>query len=208
VGDRISVVTIAKTQSEIEAKIAEYENQTLRPDEFCASANPSLVEAWPESLAKVTGDVVIINESDARIVNERFVEELVAALEPDTIVKGLEVSHSYENFANVCCRAELLKRIPVTTEYSLGQDTEWYERCKRAGVRVKQIPRAAVVHDRGFATEKMLSRAYEYGRLNVRLIRKYGFYDLGELIRRYELRRKIAEEFLKGAADELSSAAS
>lgn len=200
----ISVVTIAKSQEEIDGKISEFKGQAVYPDEFCTSTNPSLVEAWPEALAKVTGDIVVITETDAHIIDAHFIEELAANVRPDTIVKGLEINHFWENFANVCCRAELLRKYPVTTEYSLGQDTDWYERCKRAGVKVRQMRGAAVIHDRGFATHKQLSRAYEYGRVNVRLIRLYGFYDLSKLIERYELQKKIAEEYLRGISDELN----
>jgi hypothetical protein len=202
--NKISVVTIAKTEEEIERKIAEFDGQTVSPDEFCASTNPSLADAWPEAFSTVTGDVVVITETDARIVDEHFVEDLIGNSKPDTIVKGLESNHCWENFANVCCGAELLKRIPVTAEYSLGQDTEWYERCRRAGVKVRQIRGAAVIHDRGFATAKQLSRAYEYGRINVRLIREYGFCDMRKLFERHEMRKRIAEEHLRGMHDELN----
>lgn len=202
---RISVVTIAKTRAEIDAKIRELSNQTMPVDEFCTSMLPGIPNAWAEAFSKVTGDIIVVTETDAHVVNERFIEDLVSEVHDGEIVKGLEINHRMENFANIAFFAELLKTHRINPEYPFAEDTEWYARLKKDGIVVRHINGGAVVHDRGFATQKQFDRAYEYGRLHVRLIKKHGYYPLEDLIKRFELQKKIAEESLRGIRDELEA---
>ena len=202
---KISVVTIAKTQTEIDRKIAEFKNQKTQPDEFCYSTHPDLATAWVEAIGKATGDIVVITETDTQMITDDFIGELTQGMNGNSneIVKGIETNHTWENFANVAVSRRVLQENPITTEFGIGQDTEWYARCKSRGVKIKQVNRGHVAHYRGIATEKMLSRAYEYGRLNVRLIKKYGFFSMAEYIKRIRLQGKIAAETLHGIIDEL-----
>lgn len=200
---RISLVTIAKTQAEIDAKIAELSAQTIVPDEYCYSTHSDLATAWGEAFAKVTGDIVIVNETDAHPINDRFIEDLLKNYSPDKITKGLEVNGFWENFANIIFDAKLLKKFPVTLNNGLAQDTEWYCRLKAAGIKIDQAQTSVVVHHRPSVTEKQLARAYEYGREHVKLIKKYSYYPLEKLRQRYDLYVKIGLESLRGIDDEL-----
>lgn len=202
-GPRVSVVVIAKTQQEIEDKKRELSKQTVKPDEYCTSTNPDLATAWTEAFNKVTGDIVVVTESDARMLNERFIEELISNVRDGEITKGLEISHEWENFANIAFPAGLLKRFPVTKEYGIAQDTEFFCRCKGSGIRVRRINGATVIHDRGFASKKQIERAYRYGRLHVRLMKKYNYHPLSEYVERLEIQRDAANETLRGINDEL-----
>jgi GT2 family glycosyltransferase len=200
---RISVVTIAKTQAEIDAKILELSGQTILADEFCTSTLPKLSDAWVEAFSKVTGDIIVVTETDAHVRGPNFIEDLISQIHHGEIVKGTEINHRLENFANIAFFSDLLKQNPITYEYSIAQDTDWYARCKANGVTIRHINGGEVFHDRGFATQKQVGRAYEYGRLHVRLIKKYGYYPLDDLIKRFKLQKRIAEESLRGIRDEL-----
>jgi GT2 family glycosyltransferase len=200
---KISLVTIAKTQSEIDNKIRELKSQTIVPDEYCTSTHPDLVAAWVEAFSKVTGDIVVVTETDTSVTSNKFIEELIDNLKENEIVKGNEINHRWENFANIAFRLSILKDNPITKDYSYAQDTEWYVRCKNKGIKVRQVNGATVIHDRGIVSQKQLDRAYEYGRIHARLILNTNFYSISELMNRYELQKAIAEESLRGMRDEL-----
>ena len=204
---RVSLVTIAKTQAEIDEKKEELKNQTAQIYEFCTSTHPDLARAWVEAFSKVTGDVVVVNECDAHITSNHFIEDLLKELRPGEIIKGMEMNHQWENFANTAFHADLLKRHPVTAKYGIAQDTEWFIQCKANSGRVRHIQGAAVIHERGIATEKQKSRAYDYGRLHTMLIKKYGYFPLEQLVKRHKLQKEIAERNLQGIEDELNAPA-
>lgn len=202
---KISLVMIAKTRQEIDKKKADLSTQTIPPDEYCTSTLPRVRDAWAEAFGKVTGDVIVVTETDTLVTSDTFIEELIRAVRPGQIVKGLEVNFIYENFANIAFEAALIKAHPLPADMDLAEDTDWYWACRDAGITINRIMGATVIHHRGVATKKMLDRAYNYGRVHVQLMKKYHYHPLDDYIRETEMKLAIAQEELRGIRDELEA---
>jgi glycosyltransferase involved in cell wall biosynthesis len=202
---RVSLILIAKTEAEIEAKKTLLQRQSYPLVEFCTSTLPGFAPAFQDAMDKATGDILVFTETDCTPLHEHWLAELVAAVEPDTVVHGLTVTDSTPNMANTALPAAVAKRFPRNPDFDSAEDTEWFLRMERAGIRYKQLNNAIVFHTRPFVRTALRDRAYRYGRDWVRLSRAYGYVTVEALRERAENEKVVAERTLQGIRDQLES---
>jgi len=83
----------------------------------------------------------------------------VQAGAPGTASPGFAVT------ANLAIRRSLLDRLPFDESFpaAAGEDRDWGERAARAGVGMRFVPAATVVHQSGMSTRAFLRQQYRYG---------------------------------------------
>lgn len=201
----VSVILIARTEEELEPVRQKLANQDYPRVEICTSTAPGFAAAYQDAMDKAAGDVLVFTETDCEALSPRWLSELVAAVEPDTVVHGLTVTDTTPNMASLALPADVARRFPRNPAYGAAEDTEWILRMQEAGIRYRQLDRAAVIHRRPFIRRAMMDRAYGYGRDWVRLSRRYGYVSVEDLTERAATDREVAERTLQGIRDELQN---
>lgn len=202
---KVSIIIIAKEQKEIDEHIERLKVQEADFNvEYCGSTKNGFAEAYQEALENATGDIVVFTETDVRPITKTWLKELVSAVEDNSIVHGITATDKTPNMANTALKRELALKYKRNSEWHASEDTEWILRMQTDGVKWVQLDCAPVYHERPAVRLSHLERAYQYGRDWVKLIKKYKYYDLQTLIRRFEIDEQIAKETLRGIRDELN----
>jgi GT2 family glycosyltransferase len=172
--ERISVICIARTQEELLEKRERLRTQTLQDFEFVGEAGGTIPQAWNRAIARAQGQILVFTETDARPVDEHWLEQLVAAI-PDehTMVKGLEINSLPWAMDNLACHRSVLANVRFNEEFLWAEDTELFCRLRREGYELRQVAVAPVIHLGRLASRRFLRRAFRYGIYNARLRLRY-----------------------------------
>ncbi|MFN8496843.1 MAG: hypothetical protein U0641_03235 [Anaerolineae bacterium] len=180
---RVSVICIALSPREFEPLQRKLAAQTWHDFEFVGEVGGTIPEAWNRAIARAQGDILVFTETDAVPVYNTWLEELVASvLDDKTIVKGLEITGSTLDLANLACYRTAFTNASFDEEFRWAEDTELFCQWKTQGFRFIEIPRAPVIHPRKIANKRMIRRAFRYGVYNARLAHRYSDpVQLGEI---------------------------
>jgi glycosyltransferase involved in cell wall biosynthesis len=175
---RFSVISIAKTEKELEHLRRSLANQTFRDFEFIVSTGGTIPEAWNNAISKATGDFIVLIESDAVPLSNKWLEEISRVAEKGVVYKGLEINPTDLDLCNLVCDSSILKAERFDVSFHICEDTELFARLRSKGVRIEQINDFPVIHAPSHTWEKTLSRSlikgvywakifYLHGRENV-----------------------------------------
>jgi len=174
---KVSVVVIGKNNEDID-ELKEYlKHQTFKDFEIVSSTKKGIPQAWNDAIRKAKGDIIITTETDARPVNNHWIDDLVKAIEQyddKTIIRGLEVNPTHWRNANIVARASLFKENPFDEHYSIAEDTEFYARLRSKDYLGLELPIAPVIHERKASAWKLIKNSFLYGIYQVRIQKKYG----------------------------------
>ncbi|MFH1473796.1 MAG: glycosyltransferase family A protein [Candidatus Aenigmatarchaeota archaeon] len=176
---KVSVVSIAKRERELDQLKKALRKQTYKNFEFVFSTKRGIPNAWNDAIGRAKGDIIIITESDCLPLNNKWLEEMVRAIkktDKKTLIRGVEIQPTPWCWSNIGCHASVLKDNPLDECYPVGEDTELFARLKKKGYKNIELPIAPVIH---FKKYKGFSRTvkdyYTYGILLSKIRRKYGF---------------------------------
>lgn len=172
---RVSVISIALQEKEFAPLRRVLARQTYRDFEFVGEAGGTIPEAWNRAIARARGEILVFTETDATPVDERWLEQLVSSV-PDekTIVKGLEVSGSPWDMANLAAHRSVFADARFDESFVWAEDTELFCRLKQRGYRLLRVDTAPVIHRHKLGSKRMTRRAFRYGVYHARLRLMYG----------------------------------
>ncbi|MEM0232723.1 MAG: glycosyltransferase [Candidatus Nezhaarchaeales archaeon] len=171
---KVSVISIAKHETEFERLKKALEMQTFKDFEFITSTKGSIPEAWNDALSRAKGEIIVFIESDAFPLNERWLEEIVANFRKGAVLKGLEINPTSLNLCNLVCDAEIFKKVRFDESFKCTEDTELFARLRKMGVEVGFVNAFPVVHVPSRTWRKTLSRSFRSGMYFMKIIYMHG----------------------------------
>ena len=183
---KVSVIAIAKRNSELDNLKKALSKQTFKDYEFITSDKRGIPQAMNDAIEKANGEIIIVTESDAIPLTNTWLEEMVSAVKSQnksdprrrTLVRGLEVSPLPWCWCNLGCYSSVLKNNKLNTKYPMAEDTELFARLRKKGYRGVELAIAPVLHTRkGRGIWKSASNSFTYGRLLTRITLDYGHLD-------------------------------
>jgi glycosyltransferase involved in cell wall biosynthesis len=176
----VSVITIAKSQREVQKLKAELGKQTFRDFEFVVSTKKGIPQAMNDAIERATGKIIVVTESDALPMTSTWLEEMVSAVKKynkgskKTLVRGIEVTPTAWDWSNFAAYASVLKKNKLDESFPIAEDTELFARLRRKGYRGVELPIAPVMHERSGSITKMIRNNFLYGILLVKIQMRYG----------------------------------
>ena len=171
---KISVISIAKDEEELEDLKIALSKQTYRDFELVISTKGTIPEAWNDAILRAKGEFLVFTESDAFPLNDEWLEEISSHLEKNTIIKGLEIRPSNLNMCNLVADAAIFKKMGFDESFPVGEDSELFARLQANGVKIRWVNAFPVIHTPSISWKKTLSRSFLYGRLQMKIIYLYG----------------------------------
>ncbi len=170
----VSVLIIARKKEECDEITAHLSRQSLNDFEVITEVGGTIPQAWNRALARAKGHFIVFTETDARPLDERWLEQLVASMDDEkTVIKGLEVNHSPWNLCNTIMKREALIERGFDESFLCAEDTELlsYLRCR--GYRLEKRAIAPVIHAVRADSPKAVRRAFRYGINWMRIRHRY-----------------------------------
>jgi glycosyltransferase involved in cell wall biosynthesis len=171
---KFSVISIAKTEKELENLRGVLAKQTFRDFEFLVSTGGTIPEAWNSAISKATGDYIILIESDAMPLNSTWLEEISRIVKKRTAYKGLEINPTDLDLCNFVCDASILKQEKFDSSFTVCEDMELFARLRSKRVAIRNVMGFPVIHSPSQTWEKTLSRSLKRGVYYARIFYLYG----------------------------------
>jgi hypothetical protein len=171
---KLSVVSIAKTREELDKLENDLSNQTYQDYEFVGSTEGTIPEAWNDAISKAEGDFLVFTETDARPINDRWLEDIAKNLRHNFIVKGTEIRPMDLNMCNLVADAKIFKKERFDESFPVCEDTELFARLRKNNIPIEKVDGFPVVHVPTISWKKTLSRAFTYGHLFMKIVYRHG----------------------------------
>jgi len=171
---KISVISIAKKDSDFERLRKALEEQTFRDFEFVTSTKGSIPEAWNDAISRARGEILVFVESDAFPLSNNWLEEIAKHARKNAVLKGLEINPTDLNLCNLVCDANIFKKVRFDESFKVREDVEIFARLRRMGVEVGFVNAFPVVHVPTRTWRKTLSRALRSGIYYMKIIYMHG----------------------------------
>jgi hypothetical protein len=178
----VSVISIAKKESDLEDLRKILRKQTFRDFEFLYSTKKGIPQAWNDVMQRTIGKIIVITESDALPLTNTWLEEMVRAVKKynkndpkkRTLIRGIEVAPLSWCWCNFASYASVLKNNKLDESYPIAEDTDLFARLSKQGYKGLELPIAPVAHSRSTSVSKMIKNNFKYGMLLVKIQMKYG----------------------------------
>lgn len=171
---KISVISIAKRDSEFKDLRKALANQTFQDFEFITSTKGAIPEAWNDVISRARGEFLVFTESDAFPLNDRWLEEIVKTAKKNTVLRGLEIKPTDPNLCNLVCDASIFKKVNFDESFQIGEDTELFARLRKMGIKIEHINAFPVIHNSEQTWRKTLSRGIKRGMLFMKITYLHG----------------------------------
>jgi GT2 family glycosyltransferase len=171
---KVSVISIAKRNSDFERLRKALEQQTFRDFEFITSTKGSIPEAWNDAISRAKGEIFVFIESDAFPLSNNWLEEIVKHFKKNAILKGLEINPTSLNLCNLVCDASIFKNVRFDESFKVCEDTELFARLRKMGVEIGFVNAFPVVHIPARSWKKTFSRALRNGIYYMKIIYMHG----------------------------------
>lgn len=171
---KVSVISIAKSETEFERLRKALDRQTFKDFEFITSIKGSIPEAWNDALSRAKGEILVFIESDAFPLNEHWLEEIIENWRKDAVLKGLEINPTSLNLCNLICDANIFRKVKFDESFKCTEDTELFARLKKMGFKVGFVYAFPVVHVPSRTWRKTLSRGFKSGLYFMKIIYLHG----------------------------------
>jgi len=178
---KISVISIAKKESEFEKLRKALANQTFQDFEFVTSTKGTIPEAWNDAISRAKGEILVFIESDAFPLNDRWLEEIVKNWKKNAVLKGLEINPTSLNLCNLVCDASIFKKVRFDESFRICEDTELFARLRKMGVEIGFVNSFPVVHVPTQTWKKTLSRGLRSGMYYMKIIYLHGRRNIDDI---------------------------
>jgi hypothetical protein len=171
---KISVISIAKTEEELEPLRKMLSTQSYQDFEFISSTKGTIPEAWNDAISRAKGEYLVFTESDAMPLNNQWLEEISSNLKKNTVIKGIEINPSDLNMCNLACDALIFKQERFDTGFKCAEDTELFARLRKKGVTIERVNAFPVFHSPRQSWKKTLNRGFLLGLYFMKIIYLHG----------------------------------
>lgn len=167
---KISVISIAKQEEELENLIKSLKKQTFKDFELIISTKGTIPEAWNDAISRASGEYFVFTESDATPLNNLWLEEIVKFAKKNTVIKGLEIRPTDLDLCNLVCDASIFRKEKFDENFKVAEDSELFARLRKKGVQIEFINAFPVIHIPDQSWKKTLTRSFKYGRYYIKII--------------------------------------
>jgi len=181
---KISVISIAKKEKELENLRKALANQTFQDFELITSTKGTIPEAWNDAVSRAKGEFLVFIESDATPLNGQWLEEIIKNAKENRICKGLEINPTDLNLSNLVCDASIFKRERFDESFPIGEDTEFFVRVRKKGIKIEHVNAFPVIHNPKQTWRKTLSRGLKRGMLFMKIIYLHGRDNIDDINKR------------------------
>lgn len=171
---KISVISIAKQESELERLRQALANQTFKDFEFVISTKNTIPEAWNDAISKAKGEFLVFTESDSVPLYDTWLEEIVKTAKKGAILKGLEINPTDLDLCNLVCDAEIFRDLRFDESFRICEDTEFFVRSRKTGIEIQFTNAFPVIHTPSKSWRKTLYRAPRFGINHIRILFLHG----------------------------------
>jgi glycosyltransferase involved in cell wall biosynthesis len=171
---KISVISIAKKDSDFERLRKALDEQTFRDFELVTSTKGTIPEAWNDAISRAKGEILVFIESDAFPLSNNWLEEIAKHARKNAVLKGLEINPTDLNLCNLVCDASIFKKVRFDESFKIREDTELFARLRKMGIEVGFVNAFPVVHVPTRTWRKTLSRALRSGMYYMKIIYMHG----------------------------------
>jgi GT2 family glycosyltransferase len=171
---KISVISIAKKESDFLRLRKALEDQTFKDFEFVTSTKGTIPEAWNDAISRSKGNIFVFTESDAFPLNDHWLEEIVEYAKEGAILKGLEIKPTDLDLCNLVCDALVFKNIRFDESFHVCEDTELFARLRKTGAEIQFVNAFPVIHMPSKTWRKTLSRGPIIGVNNIKILYLHG----------------------------------
>lgn len=178
---KVSVISIAKSEAELERLRKTLERQMFKDFEFITSTKGSIPEAWNDALSRAGGEIIVFIESDAFPLNEHWLEEIVTNFKKGTVMKGLEIVPTGLNLSNLVCDAEICRKLRFDESFKCAEDTELFARLRKIGVKIEFVNAFPVIHVSSRTWRKTLSRSFRNGMYYMKIMYMHGRENIDDI---------------------------
>jgi glycosyltransferase involved in cell wall biosynthesis len=178
---KISVISIAKKDSDFEKLRKALDEQTFRDFELVTSTKETIPEAWNDAISRAKGEILVFIESDAFPLSNNWLEEIAKHAKKNAVLKGLEINPTDLNLCNLVCDASIFKKIRFDESFKIREDTELFARLRKMGIEVGFVNAFPVVHVPTRTWRKTLSRALRSGMYYMKIIYMHGRKNIDDI---------------------------
>jgi glycosyltransferase involved in cell wall biosynthesis len=178
---KISIISIAKKDSDFERLRKALDNQTFRDFELVTSTKGSIPQAWNDAISRARGEILVFVESDAFPLSNNWLEEIVKHTRKNAVLKGLEINPTDLNLCNLVCDASIFKKVRFDESFKVREDTELFARLRKMGIEVGFVNAFPVVHVPTRSWKKTLSRAFRSGMYYVKIVYLHGRKNIDDI---------------------------
>jgi glycosyltransferase involved in cell wall biosynthesis len=171
---KVSIISIAKKDSDLDRLRKALEEQTFRDFEFITSTKGSIPEAWNDAISRARGEIFVFIEADAFPLSNNWLEEIVKHARKNAVLKGLEINPTSLNLCNLVCDAYIFKNVRLDESFKVCEDTELFARLRKMGVEIGFVNAFPVVHIPTRMWKKTFSRALRNGMYYMKIIYMHG----------------------------------
>ena len=171
---KISVISIAKQESEFKRLREALAAQTFQDFEFVTSTKESIPQAWNDAVSRSKGDIFVFTESDAFPLNNKWLEEIVENAKVGTVLKGLEIKPTDLDLCNLVCGSSIFKEVCFDENFHSGEDVEFFTCLRKMGIPIEFVNAFPVVHVSSQTWRKTLSRGITGGMNLIKIVYLYG----------------------------------
>ena len=171
---KISVISIAKKEEELENLRQALAAQSFQDLELIISTEETIPKAWNDALSRATGEFIVFTESDAIPLNNQWLKEMLFFAKKNTIIKGIEINPKDLNLCNLICDAEIFKKFKFNESFKFAEDTELFARLRKEGIKIECVKGFPVIHTPKKSWKKTITRSFLYGLYFIKIIYLHG----------------------------------
>jgi len=171
----ISVVLIAKHKDELTSVLNDLQRQSCDKFEVVTVFGSMTVsQAWNKGITKATGDIILFTESDCSLPYD-WVETLSNLVELKGFAMGSEIITTSREWSmsNVGIKADIARKEHMDERFTIGEDTEWFERIAKRGFSLQRLPRPIVYHHRNKLGMHRFKQAFLSGKNRILIMLKH-----------------------------------
>lgn len=171
---KISVISIAKKEEELDDLRKVLASQTFRDYELITSTKGTIPQAWNDAISRANGEFLVFIESDAIPLYNKWLEEISKLAKKNTVLKGLEINPTDLDLSNLVCDASIFERARFDESFQIVEDTELFARLRKIGVKIEHINAFPVIHNPTQTWKKTLSRSFKQGMFFMKVMYLHG----------------------------------
>lgn len=165
----VSIILFAKKSKELSQVKKDIGKQSFDNYEIVEETGGDIADCINRAIERAKGKILVFTESDCRIPNTDWLDNIVKYTKPNKIYFGQQLSSNVRNFGNTSMykNTALLKKL--NNEYKWANDTEWFLELQRKGVEKVEINENPVYHLKKSHPE----REKEHEQERQRIIKEY-----------------------------------
>ena len=178
---KISVISIARRDSEFDRLRLALADQTFRDFEFITSTKGTIPQAWNDAISRTEGELIVFTESDALPLNNHWLADIAAVAGDNVLLKGLEIKPTDLDLCNFVCSSSIIKEAKFDESFKNCEDVELFSRLRKKGLQVQFINSFPVIHAPSQNWRKTMTRALTLGMNFTKVIYLHGRQNIDDV---------------------------